>query len=90
MEHYVAIVLPSPIGGFAFTEEGLESLEEVEQDFAATWKRFGSKDRESFLEKFAQNNRKPGGYNAGKDIPTILNDNRGGWWERFRGTTSMQ
>ena len=42
------------------------------------------------MEKFEQNNHKPNGYNVGKDIETILQDNRGGWWERFRGTTSKQ
>lgn len=75
---------------FQFEEEGLESLEDVENDFASSWEEYGSKHSEAFFAKFNQNNQKPNGYNAGKDIPTILNDNRGGWWERRRGTTSMQ
>ena len=75
---------------YHFPENGVESLDEVKGNFNKAWREFGKKDSAAFMEKFNQNNQKPRGYNAGKDIPTILNDNRGGWWERWRGTTSKQ
>lgn len=75
---------------YAFPEDGIETLEKVEAKFEAYWRDEVEGRNEAFMEKFNENNHKPNGYNAGKDIPTILQDNRGSWWERWRGTTSKQ
>ncbi|MDY6391330.1 MAG: hypothetical protein SPL80_00660 [Bacilli bacterium] len=75
---------------FEFPEDGVEEHKDILRGFKNSWRDYGKKHAEAFNEKFAENNRKPGGYNVGKDIPTILHDNRGGWWERWRGTTSKE
>ena len=43
-----------------------------------------------FNQLFAQNNRKENGYNVGKDIQTIMKDNKGGWGEWLGRTTSKE
>ncbi|MBO6285822.1 MAG: hypothetical protein J6O18_05910 [Bacilli bacterium] len=75
---------------YEFPEDGVEDPKDIQDGYESAWKKYGKKHAEAFAEKFEENNHKPNGYNAGKDIPTILRDNRGGWWERFRGTTSQQ
>ena len=75
---------------YRFPEEGLENLSNVKAGFASAWRKFGSRNSQAFMDKFAEHNNRPNGYNVGKNIATILNDNRGGFWERFRGTTSKQ
>ena len=53
----------------------------------------GAKNREearSFFQAFNAHNQKPHGYNVGKTFPTIVSDNKGGFWERLRGLTSKE
>ena len=75
---------------YQLTQEGAEDLETAKREYKRSWRDYGKRNSESFLAKFDQNNRKPHGYNAGKDIATIIHDNRGSWWERWRGTTSKE
>ncbi len=75
---------------FQFTEDTIDDLDKVKRDCKNALAPCVKKNAGTFMEKFEQNNHKPNGYNVGKDIETILQDNRGGWWERFRGTTSKQ
>lgn len=84
-----------PVATFAkkhnvFGDNAPESLETVKSEYRLFWKNGPKKESESFFEKFAEHNNKPHGYNVGKPISKILSDNKGGWYERFRGTTSKE
>lgn len=43
-----------------------------------------------YLRRIAEFNNKERGYNVGKNITRILEDNKGGLWERFVGSTSNE
>ena len=53
-------------------------------------KMYEKEDTKNFADKFALNNQKEHGYNAGKNINAILSDNKGGFFERyiFRNTSN--
>ena len=70
-------------------DDGPERDNEVSFSFRRTWEYKIGKNN-TFFEKFAEHNRKPGGYNTGKTMAKILSDNKGSWWERLRGKTSKE
>ena len=67
-----------------------ESLGEVRQNFKAVYIGERGAEAKDFFQKFNQYNRKPNGYNTGKTFTECLDDNKGSWWERWRGKTSKQ
>ena len=46
-------------------------------------KMYDKENTKNFVNDFAQNNQKEHGYNTGKNINTILSDNKGGFFERY-------
>ena len=67
-----------------------ESLAEVKQNYKAVYLGEHQKEGQDFFRKFNQYNQKVNGYNTGKSFTKCLDDNKGSWWERWRGKTSKQ
>ncbi|MBQ7243096.1 MAG: hypothetical protein IJS52_02725 [Bacilli bacterium] len=59
----------------------LDGLAKVRRDCKNALGPCIEKNAGTFMEEFHQNNNKSIGYNVGKDVATILYDNRGGWWD---------
>jgi|GEM_PF-896364 len=67
-----------------------EGLAEAKSNCRATYIGRHGDEAQDFIRKFNDHNVKPGGYNVGKNFRDCLDDNKGSWWERWRGTTSKQ
>ena len=77
-----------PNGRNKFYESKEESYNKYVNEFQKNYAKDHKDDYHAFVEKFGQNNTKPRGYNTGKNISRILEDNKGGWFERtFRRTS---
>ena len=72
--------------------DGNETLDKFNNEFANEMNKTVKRSTgDKFINDFATNNQKPRGYNTGKDIATILSDNKGGFFERFiRRNTSKE
>ncbi|MBE6136563.1 MAG: hypothetical protein E7181_04800 [Erysipelotrichaceae bacterium] len=75
---------------YKFQNDDVESLNEVKRGYSRAWYIAHEKDNGEFFTKFNEFNHKPNGYNVGKTFPKIIKDNRGGWYEWIRGTTSKE
>ncbi|MBO4682627.1 MAG: hypothetical protein J5618_02065, partial [Bacilli bacterium] len=67
-----------------------EGINDVKRSYIKVFREHDAASKESFNQKFATYNNKPNGFNVGKNMAKIVADNKGGWWERFRGTTSKE
>ena len=75
---------------YKFNNDDVESLNEVSRGYKQAWLISYNKNNKDFIKKFNEHNNKPHGYNVGKTMSKIIKDNRGGWYEWIRGTTSKE
>ena len=73
-----------------FVDKKNESYEEFYNQYKRDWDRKNSKVYKLFKNNFNLNNNKPRGSNVGKSISRIMEDNKGGWFERHFDKTSKQ
>ena len=66
-----------------FVPKPHEDIDEFNAHFASVWDVLHKKDAKTFVDNFTLINNQGDGYNKGKNITTILDDNKGGIWERF-------
>jgi hypothetical protein len=66
-----------------FVAKHHEDFDEFNAHFASAWDVLHKKEASEFVANFTEINSQGHGYNKGKKIETILNDNKGGIWERF-------
>ncbi|MBO5529315.1 MAG: hypothetical protein J6A47_08410 [Bacilli bacterium] len=71
-------------------ELSTEEFAEFKNNYKAVYNSIREEEKNNFFQKFNQFNQKPNGYNTGKTFTKCLDDNKGSWWERFRGKTSKQ
>ena len=60
-----------------------ESFDEYLKQFSNTWDNYHAKETNAFIDNFKVINKQGNGYNKGKAINTIIEDNKGGLWERY-------
>ena len=73
-----------------FVPRHRENFNEFNSQFAQAWDSLHKKEAKDFVDDFARINSQGNGYNKGKNIDTIISDNKGGIWERYiaRSTSS--
>lgn len=71
-------------------ELGEENAADVRYNFKQLYIGQRGDSAKDFIQKFNNFNQKPNGYNTGKSFRQCLEDNKGSWWERWRGKTSKQ
>ena len=86
--NFIVDPINTTIGKHVKVEDlGNESLNEVKTAYRAMWNEVHENDGPQFIEQFDAHKH---GRNANKTFDQFISANKGGWWERFRGTTSKQ
>jgi hypothetical protein len=69
---------------------GVDAMNQINKDYVHEARKAYGYQCSEFIDSFNENNQKPNGFNANKNIDQILADNNGSKWELFFKTTSPE